>query len=43
MAMEMRLKIKNESNRYDINRPKHGHGYKYIKYKMCRIIMMLIY
>ena len=30
----MRLKIKNRSHRYDIYRPRPGHGHKYTKYKM---------
>ena len=38
MAMKMRLKMKNRSHRYDINRPRLRHGlytkYKYTKYKM---------
>ena len=38
----MRLKMKNRSQRYDINisRPRHGH--KYTKSKMCLGIMMVI-
>ena len=27
--------MKNRSHRYDINRPRPSHGYKYTKYKMC--------
>ena len=42
MAMKMRLKMKNRSHRYDINRPTPRHGYKYTKYKMCLSIMMVI-
>ena len=34
--------MKNRSHRYDINRPKSKHGYKYTKYKMWLIIMMAI-
>ena len=34
MTMKMRLKMKNRSSRYDINRPKPRHGHKYTKYKM---------
>ena len=26
MTMKMRLKMKNRSSRYDINRPRHRHG-----------------
>ena len=43
MAMKMRLKMKNRSHRYDINRPRLRHGHKYTKYKMCLRIMMVIY
>ena len=32
--MEMKLKMKNRSLRYNINRPRPRHGSKYIKYKM---------
>ena len=35
--------MKNKSNRYDINRPRSGHGHKYSKYKKYLIMMMLIY
>ena len=35
MVMKMRLKMKNKSCRYDINRPSPRHGYKYTEYKMC--------
>ena len=42
MAMEMKLKIKNRSQRYDINRPRSRHGHKYTEYKMCLHIMMVI-
>ena len=35
MAMKMRLEIKNRSQRYDINRPKHRRESKYTKEKMC--------
>ena len=34
MKMKIRLKIKNRSHRYDINRPHSRHGHKYTKYKM---------
>ena len=37
----MKMKIKNRSHRYDINRPRHG--YRYSKYKICLWIMILIY
>ena len=42
MTMEMRLKMKNRSNRYDINRPKPRDGHKYTKHKMTFSIMMVI-
>ena len=38
----MRLKLKNRSHRYDINRPKPRHGQKHTKYKMCLSITMVI-
>ena len=40
--MKMRLKLKNKSHRYDINRPKPRHGQKHTKYKMCLSITMVI-
>ena len=42
MAKKMRLKMKNRSSRYDINRPRRWHGHKYTKYKICLDIMMVI-
>ena len=36
MKMKMRLKMKNRSHRYDINRPCPRHGHKYSKNKMSR-------
>ena len=39
--MTMRLKMKNRSSRYDINRPRCSHGHKYTKYKICLDIMMV--
>ena len=38
----MRLKIKNRSHTYDINRPRPRHGHEYIKYNMCHSLMMVI-
>ena len=38
----MRLKTKNGSHRYDINRPRQRQGDKYTKYKMCLGIIMVI-
>ena len=35
MTMKMGLKMKNRSDKYDINRPKPRHGHKYTKYKIC--------
>ena len=40
--MKMRLKMRNRSHRYDINRPRPRHGYKYTKYEMCFSIMIAI-
>ena len=34
MKMKMRLKMKNGSHRYDINRTIQRHGHKYTRYKM---------
>ena len=34
MATKARLKTKNRSHRYGINRPRPGYRYKYTKYKM---------
>ena len=34
--MKMRLKMKNRSSRYDINRPTSRHGHKYTKFEMSR-------
>ena len=34
--------MKNESHRYDVNRPRPKHGYKYTKYEMCLIMMLVI-
>ena len=41
--MKMKLKMKNRSQRYDINGPKPGHGHKYTKYKMCLSVMKVVY
>ena len=43
MVMKMKLKKKNISYRYDINRSRPRHGHKYAKYKMCLSIMMVRY
>ena len=42
MAMKMRHKRKNRSQKYDINGPRLRHGDKYTKYKICLSIMMVI-
>ena len=42
MATKMKLKMKNRSSRYDINRPRRCHRLKYTKYKICLDIMMII-
>ena len=41
MAMKMRLKRKNRSHRYDINRPRPRQGHRCTKYRMCIIILMV--
>ena len=33
----MRLKMKNRSQKYDINRPRPRHGHKYTKYKIVSV------
>ena len=38
-----KMKMKNGSYRYDINRPRSRHGRKYTKYKKCFTMMILIY
>ena len=42
MIIKTRLKMKNRSQMYDINRPRPRHGHKYTKYKMYLSIMMVI-
>ena len=39
---KMKMKMKNGSYRYDINRPRSRHGRKYTKYKKCFTMMILI-
>ena len=41
MTIKMRLKKKNGSPKYDMNRPRPRHGHEYTKYKMFLNIMML--
>ena len=43
MTIIMRLKMRNRSHRYDINRPRPRHEHKYTIYKMCLSIMMTIF
>ena len=38
----MKMKIKNTSHRYEINRPSYRHGCKYSKYKKCLSMMILM-
>ena len=40
--MKTKMKIKNKSHRYDIDRPKSGHGQEYSEYKKCLSMMMII-
>ena len=40
--MKTKMKTEKRSHRYDINRLRPRHGYKYSKYKMCLSMMMLI-
>ena len=39
--MKMRLKMKNRTHRYKINKPSLIHGHRYTKYKMCLSRMMV--
>ena len=41
--MKNEAKMKNESQRYKINRLWPRHGHRYTKYKLCLGIMMVIY
>ena len=38
----MKIKKKNRSYRYDIDRPRSRHGQKYSKYKTCLSMTMII-
>ena len=40
---QIRMKIKNRSYRYDINRTRSRHGHKYIKYKICLSMIMAMW
>ena len=42
ITMKVRLKVKNRSHRYDINRPRPRHEHKYTKYKMCLTSIMMV-
>ena len=42
IIMTMKMKMKNRSHIYDINRPRSRHGRKYSKYKNCLVMMMLL-
>ena len=42
MRLKIRLEMQNRSSRYDINGPRHRHGHKYTKNKICLDIMMVI-
>ena len=39
--MKIKMKMKNRSHRYDINRPTPRYAQKYRKYKKCLSMMML--
>ena len=41
IIMKMRLKIKTESQRYDINSTRPRHGHKCTEYKICLSMMMV--
>ena len=41
--MNMKMKLKNRSHRYYIDRLRSRHGCKYTKFKKCLNAMMLIY
>ena len=43
IIMKMKMKLKNRSHRYDINRPRSRHGRRYSKYIKCITMMMLIF
>ena len=42
IIMTMKMKIKNRSHRYDINRPKTRYWHKYSKYKNYLVMMIVI-
>ena len=41
IILKMKVKMKNWSQRYDINNPRSRHGDKYKKYKKCLTMIML--
>ena len=41
--MKMKMKMKNRSHRYDINRPRSRYGHKCSKYKNYLVMMVLIF
>ena len=41
IIMKMKVKIKNRSHRYDINRPRSRHGHKFSIYNKCLTMIML--
>ena len=43
MTMKIRLKMKDKSQRCDINRPRSRHGHKYTKYKKCLSVLSNTY
>ena len=42
IIMQIKMKMKNISHRYNINRPRSRNEHKYSKYKTCLTMMMLI-
>ena len=40
--INMKMKMKSISQRYDINKHRARHGHKYTKHKNCHRVMMLI-
>ena len=40
--MKMKMKMKNRSHRYGLNRPRSRHGPKHSKYKKCVSMMMRV-
>ena len=40
--MKIKVKMKNRSHIYDLNRPRSRHGHKYTEYKKCLSMTMLI-